>query len=472
MAKKNTLVQTTTFKNNLDLLNANKPKNTYGILTDDPIIAATPQYKKIAVGTSSGSSTKIPVTLKLGDYSYNDIYNTLYASYGGGKSSGGYNVKKTDISGVLEALEKEAQSLRDVASSTYNQNKKSAQSAYDLAAKNARSALSAAFELAQSSYDTSSQSAKKSYETTRNDLLTSIKRFQEQNARDVQQQKQDYLKEQAALEAAREAVNRQNRISSSARGLGGSGLQQLAQMQNLINQGQQISELAGENQNIRENLARALAEAEEDNAADMAKNQASYDSALKQAQTALSNAKRQAQTEYDIDIDTAATTLNDLLSNADTDYNNTLAKIASNLRTQREDRISANEAAYTNAVNQARAQAAQIAASNKAAAASAKQEARSLVNLLNSTQTQYEKELKALDSMSDKDLKKLAKETYGLSKNATKRQVANAINDKYQNLMTSVDPKALGYATQHGLSKGNINTYTNNLNSLLKYYGY
>lgn len=428
MAKKNTLAQTTTFKNNLDLLNANKPKNTYGILTDDPVIASTPQYKKMAVATSSGSSTKTPVTLKLGDYSYNDIYNSLYSAYGGGSSGGGYTPVKTDISGLLAAYEQEAASQREIA-----------QRNYDLATQQARE-----------KYNLTESSAAKQRETTRSDLLTSLKRFQEQNARDVEDQKQAYLTSQANLEAAREAANRQSRISNAARGLAGSGLQQLEQMQNLINQGQQISELAGENQTARENLARALSENQED-----------YDTNIARAEDLYNETIKNAQAEQKSSLDT-------LLNN----YTNALSGIASALESQRETAIANNETAYTNAVNQARAQAAQRASSNSAAAASAKQEARSLVNLLNSTQAQYEKELKALNSMSSSDLKKLAKETYGLSKNATKRQVANAINDKYQNLMTSVDPNALGYATQYGLSKGNINTYTNNLNSLLKYYGY
>ena len=428
MAKKNTLAQTTTFKNNLDLLNANKPKNTYGILTDDPVIASTPQYKKMAVATSSGSSTKTPVTLKLGDYSYNDIYNSLYSAYGGGSSGGGYTPVKTDISGLLAAYEQEAASQREIA-----------QRNYDLATQQARE-----------KYNLTESSAAKQRETTRSDLLTSLKRFQEQNARDVEDQKQAYLTSQANLEAAREAANRQSRISNAARGLAGSGLQQLEQMQNLINQGQQISELAGENQTARENLARALSENQED-----------YDTNVARAEDLYNETIKNAQAEQKSSLDT-------LLNN----YTNALSGIASALESQRETAIANNETAYTNAVNQARAQAAQRASSNRTAAASAKQEARSLVNLLNSTQAQYEKELKALDSMSKKDLKKLAKETYKLSGNATKKQIANAINDKYQNFMTSVDPKALGYATEFGLSKGNIDTYTNNLNSLLKYYGY
>lgn len=429
-SKKNTLVQITPFKNSSDLLNVYKPQNTFGILTDDPIIAATPHYERMAVSSnkSKGLSTETPATLKLGNYNYNDIYNNLYSAYGGGSSGGGYNPVKTDISGLLAAYEQEAASQREIA-----------QRNYDLATQQARE-----------KYNLTESSAAKQRETTRGDLLTSLKRFQAQNARDVEDQKQAYLTSQANLEAAREAANRQSRISNAARGLAGSGLQQLEQMQNLINQGQQISELAGENQTVRENLARALSENKED-----------YDTNIAKAEDLYNETIKNAQAEQKSSLDT-------LLNN----YTNTLSGIASALESQRETAIANNETAYTNAVNQARAQAAQRASSNRAASTSAKQEARSLVNLLNSTQAQYEKELKALNGMSSSDLKELAKNTYKLSKKATKRQVANAINEKYQNLMTSIDPNSLGYATQYGLSKNNIKTYTNNLNSLLKYYGY
>lgn len=105
--------------------------------------------------------------------------------------------------------------------------------------------------------------AKQTYESRRSDLLTSLKRFQEQNAKDVERTQRAYLSDQASLESAIAQADRQNRINASARGLGGSGLQQLAQLQNLLSQGQNISDMASENQNNLEELRNALTREEE-----------------------------------------------------------------------------------------------------------------------------------------------------------------------------------------------------------------
>ena len=106
--------------------------------------------------------------------------------------------------------------------------------------------------------------AKSTYESKRSDLLTSLKRFQEQNAKDVERTQRTYLSDQASLESAIAQADRQNRINASARGLGGSGLQQLAQLQNLLSQGQNISDMATENQETLETLRNNLANYEED----------------------------------------------------------------------------------------------------------------------------------------------------------------------------------------------------------------
>lgn len=208
-----------------------------------------------------------------------------YSAYKGSNSSGGsysasgtkwYDVTKADISGLLDAYEQQAASNRQAAENKYN--------------------------------------------TTRNDLLTSLKRYQEQNARDVKNQKQSYLSEQSNLEAARESANRQSRVSAAARGLGGSGLQQLAQLQNLIGQSEKVSEAAGKNQTAMEALANSLKEYTEDN------------------ETAQKNAL--------------------------TDYNDTLRSIASTLANQRAQAIAENEQAYTNAINARNAAMAQYSYSS------------------------------------------------------------------------------------------------------------
>ena len=125
--------------------------------------------------------------------------------------------------------------------------------------------------LAKSTYDSKVNNlneilrqARENYEFTKGDLETSLRRYQEQNARNVENQRKAYLTDQAALESARLEADRQTRIDAAARGLGGSGLQQLAQLQNLLNQGQDISNLATSNEDVLDKLRTQLAEQTED----------------------------------------------------------------------------------------------------------------------------------------------------------------------------------------------------------------
>lgn len=113
---------------------------------------------------------------------------------------------------------------------------------------------------AQAQKDTANQT----YQSKRQDLLTSIKRFQEQNALQQQQQRQDYLSTRADLEDARYQADRATAIDAASRGISGSGLQQLSQLQNLIAQGREVSENANANQQAMDALRTALREAQED----------------------------------------------------------------------------------------------------------------------------------------------------------------------------------------------------------------
>lgn len=113
---------------------------------------------------------------------------------------------------------------------------------------------------AQAQKDTANQT----YQSKRQDLLTSIKRFQEQNALQQQQQRQDYLSTRADLEDARYQADRATMVDAASRGISGSGLQQLSQLQNLIAQGREVSENANANQQAMDALRTALREAQED----------------------------------------------------------------------------------------------------------------------------------------------------------------------------------------------------------------
>lgn len=173
-----------------------------------------------------------------------------YPSYSSSYSGGGPGM--IDISNILAAYEQGAQAKRDI--------------------------------------------AKQNYETRRSDLLTSLKRFQEQNAKDVSNQQKAYLSNQASLESAIAQADRQNRISAAARGLGGSGLQQLAQLQNLLSQGQTISDMASENQEVMDNLRTLLANRQEDTDTAIANALADYNNNLTTIESDL--AANKANIEY------------------------------------------------------------------------------------------------------------------------------------------------------------------------------
>lgn len=97
----------------------------------------------------------------------------------------------------------------------------------------------------------------------RSDLLDSIKRFQEQTARSQEIQRDAFNASRADLEEAAFQADRANRISAAARGIGGSGLQQLSQLQTLMEQNSSISDLAKENTNVQTELAKNLANYED-----------------------------------------------------------------------------------------------------------------------------------------------------------------------------------------------------------------
>lgn len=147
----------------------------------------------------------------------------------------------------------------------------------------------------QSQADADKSAAKQVYDTTRNDLLTSLKRFQEQNAKDVQNQQRSFLSNQASLESARAQADRQNRIASSARGLGGSGLQQLAQLQNLMAQGQDVSDLATDNNQKMETLRQALQQMQSDTDTKLNSALTTYNNALKSIEANLAKSKAEAE---------------------------------------------------------------------------------------------------------------------------------------------------------------------------------
>jgi hypothetical protein len=239
-----------------------------------------------------------------------------------------------------------------------------------------------------------------SYNERRNDLLTSLKRYQEQNAKDVAAQQKTYLANQALVESAIAEADRQNRISAAARGLGGSGLQQLSQLQTLMSQGQTISDMATENQNVVNNLREVLANYDED------------------TQTALGN---------------LATTRENSLKGINSELASNKANLEYQAREAAADR--AQMAASTNA---------QIAAQNEAYAKEAQQQKDALQAELDYAKKQYENDL--ANAKSSKKIK-AAKENYETT-------VATTLRDYMVPASSSTYKSAYDYLT---------NDYTNKL---------
>ena len=312
---------------------------------------------------NSNQSTMTLNPKKLDDIDFNDLldmYNNTYKSGGGG---GGM----IDISKILAAYDQEAQSNRDA--------------------------------------------AKQQYDTTRNDLLTSLKRFQEQNAKDVENQQRTYLSNQASLESAISQANRQNRISAAARGLGGSGLQQLAQLQNLLNQGQNISDLATNNQSAMDALRLALAREQEDYDTKLSNAEKTYTNTISAINSAL--AKNKAQTEYQ-------------------------------------------------AREQAAARAAQAAASASAQAAANRGLAQEASQVLAASQEKLQNALTAVNIASDKMVKNMKNpytgDTYGTKdKNAIKQALYDAARQDARNTLSTY---------QIGTKSKTSETFLNNLLSV------
>lgn len=134
----------------------------------------------------------------------------------------------------------------------------------------------------------------------RQSLLDSLKRFQQETAEARSQQQRSYNAGRADLEGQAFMANRQAAQSAAARGLGGSGLQQLAQIQNLVNQSNATNTLAQSNVDVLKAIATAAQNKEEDTnkaIADLEK-----EAANKIAQIDANNAEAKANLQYKEDV--------------------------------------------------------------------------------------------------------------------------------------------------------------------------
>jgi hypothetical protein len=418
-----------------------------------------PQKDIVVPASTKKTSKNKPTTYS----TYGNLGNYSGLSYKEGGSYSGYTPVKADISGVLAAYEQEANTQRDIAKKNYDLATGNINTAYDLGVKQARENYDLGASQAQKIYDSTISDATKARDSARSDLLQSIKRFREDNAENQLNQRKAYLNEQAQLEAAREQANRQNRIESSARGLGGSGLQQLAQMQNLLAQSEDVSQLANENQATLDKLRQALAREEEENAANLKKTDDAYNQALSKANLVKSNELDTLLNTRNSILDNLLNTKNTDLSNLLNNYNNTLSGIASALESQKESKIAENNRAYADAVNSARAAAASARANAKTTnygvvlqnvLDTANVDLRKLANS-SKVSTIKEYAAKAGLQLEDKQIKK--------DKEGIKQLIAKTIGDNVNdNILTAID--------QYGLDQNTYGKMKNDINSMLDYY--
>ena len=117
-------------------------------------------------------------------------------------------------------------------------------------------------------------------------------------------QQQDFNASRASLEDE-SFMNQRNTLANTAsRGLGGSGLQQLAQLQNRLAAGKNINTLAQKNQNVQDALRKAMTQQQQD-----------YDTKVSNLEKNLANAITQAQNETAAKINAANTNNTNLINN-------------------------------------------------------------------------------------------------------------------------------------------------------------
>ena len=339
---------------------------------------------------------------------------------GSGGSGGGYY-----INSMLEALKAGNQAA-------YDAQVQAARTANEQSLKN----LSDAYNRYREDYTTNKANLENTYNTTASNLLKSLQRFQDQNAADVKSQRQDFLTNQSALETARAEADRQLRIDAARRGLGGSGLQQLAQLQTLLSQGQEVSKLANANQESMDTLRKALTQEMEDYNDDLKEAQNLRDTSLSALDTEL---KRKGE-DYKTAVENANNNLRDLL-----------AKYAAELAT-----------------NNANAIATSYSPGSGSGSSSSDDELNIITGGLESTELNLADALNALKNMSNKEVK--AKYN---NKNSNSNLGTTDRNTIAQKLYNDALQESRAYRTNYGNKyRSAYNTSENNLRTILRNSGY
>jgi hypothetical protein len=150
-----------------------------------------------------------------------------------------------------------------------------------------------------SAYDQEANASKNelnsAIETKRNDLLTSIKRLREDIATSRAEKQQMFQSTRAGLEENAFMATRANRASAASRGLSGSGLEQLAQLQNMMKSNKAVSDVALKTRAEQDALTQNLTRSEQDTTTNLNNLTTEQKNALASINASLASKKTTAQ---------------------------------------------------------------------------------------------------------------------------------------------------------------------------------
>lgn len=371
------------------------------------------------LGVSGSNSYNYNPNVNLKDSKAETVAKAVSSMIGGGSSSISEPIK-IDLSDILDAYTKSAEAQKRSISDAAASQKKLLEDT--LAAK--------------------IKSLQTSESTQRENLLTSLKRYQEDTAKSRKQQQSSFNASRADLEAQAFMANRAAMQSAAARGLGGSGLQQLAQIQNMINQSGEVSDLALANTDALDALAQAYARQEQD------------------TNTNISNLARDTQSQ----IDNLTTEQKNNLSALISEEANKLNEIETNTTSLKEQLKYQEAVRAENARIQAEQFAAQLQAQNAATASNyklyAQQKQDAYNDLVNST----------ISSLAGA-VTNAANQMKTASTSSTNKNPKKALAENNKNVRAAYDQAVSTLASLYaptGLSKNYLDEYMKQLDS---YYG-
>lgn len=258
----------------------NKYSTPISDITYEPLNPSNlaPDYAKILTNTLA-SNMFTPQSKKeqaLKDSTYNKIYKTLYDKIYSITPDKNVNYKSiynnSVISEALQNAQNNSNYWNSIGGATANR--------IDITPM-----INAFNQAAESSK--ASQLADRNIK--RADLLATIERLREDTAESRRQQRLAYNAARADLEEQAYMANRSAMQSAAARGLGGSGLQQLAQLQNLIQTSQATNTAAQSNVAAQSELTKNLQRGEQDYSTDVANVETNYLNAMKAIDANLAN---------------------------------------------------------------------------------------------------------------------------------------------------------------------------------------